>query len=183
MWRIAAKLRYLDAKALGNRSGGHSDGYGSDMPAISTPATISRPATVSGCGTIRDLQSCQTRAEDLSNAYISASLKDNVAPILHPELSPQEPVAGQMKLRMVIRSGDLPRKYSRQRTFDTVAATLRLNIVVVLDRRIDADEFGHSPSVWFAVFESVAATYRHLQTVRMSFSVSAQCSTLAFARR
>ena len=52
---------------------------------------------------------------------------------------------------------------------EAVAAILPLNIVVVLDRRIDADEFGHSPSVWLAVFESVAATYRHLQAVRMSF--------------
>ena len=67
--------------------------------------------------------------------------------------------------------------------FDAVAATLPLNIVivVVLGRGIEADEFGHSPSVWLVVFESVAATYRHLQAVRMSFSVSAQCSTLAFA--
>ena len=52
----------------------------SGLPAISCPATISRPVTVSGCGTIRDRPDTIITADNCSGAAIVAGAEADDTP-------------------------------------------------------------------------------------------------------
>lgn len=69
--RIAAELRYLSVLTPGSGSERHPIGRGlsiTGMSAISSPATICRPVSVSGCGTIRNLQRLHHDEHEVSGA-------------------------------------------------------------------------------------------------------------------